>query len=250
MKGGCKADVDREGVPGMGGTGKAWKGERRDRGGAKCTGARNCMQLLSRGNKLTGWYTIYLQDCRPLSVLCDMHTDGRGWIVFQRRVDGSVDFFREWNSYKIGFGSQVTEFWLGNDNIHNLLGTGGSLRIDFRDFENEHVFAKYKSFKILGEKAKYELILGNFTGGTAGDSLSSHNNMPFSTRDRDNDKNIALNCPWRFRGAWWYNSCHTSNLNGIYWIGKQEEFATGINWLTGKGYYYSYKFTVMKLRPV
>ncbi|KAL8174204.1 UNVERIFIED_CONTAM: Ficolin-2, partial [Gekko kuhli] len=83
-------------------------------------GAKNCKELLAKGVILSGWYTIYPWDCVPLTVLCDMTTDGGGWIVFQRRTDGSVDFFQDWNSYKRGFGSQLTEFWLGNDNIHQL----------------------------------------------------------------------------------------------------------------------------------
>lgn len=44
-------------------------------------GPRTCKELLSRGYFLSGWHTIYLPDCRPLSVLCDMEVDGGGWTV-------------------------------------------------------------------------------------------------------------------------------------------------------------------------
>ncbi|XP_070934683.1 ficolin-1 isoform X2 [Macaca nemestrina] len=150
---------------------KGMRGEKGDAGQSQscATGPRTCKDLLDRGHFLSGWYPIYLTNCRLLAVLCDMDTDGGGWTVFQRRMDGSVDFYRDWAAYKQGFGSRLGEFWLGNDNIHALTAQGSSeLRVDLVDFEGNRQFAKYRSFKVASEAEKYKLVLGAFVEGSAG----------------------------------------------------------------------------------
>lgn len=47
--------------------------------------------MLARGIFLTGWYTIYLPDCRPLTVLCDMDVDGGGWTVSKKAQGGAYE---------------------------------------------------------------------------------------------------------------------------------------------------------------
>ncbi|XP_006635419.2 ficolin-1-like [Lepisosteus oculatus] len=235
-----------QGEPGMMGP----KGDKGDPGVQSDKGAQNCKELLDQGNYMSGWYTVRIAGGKALQVFCDMETDGGGWLVIQRRMDGSVDFYRDWNAYKKGFGNQQTEFWLGNDNINALTASGNfQLRIDLKDFDDIATFAKYQSFKILGESDKYKLLLGNFMGGTAGDSLTSHNNQAFSTKEQDNDSYGGGNCATAYSGAWWYNVCHDSNLNGLYLKGHHDSFANGINWHSGKGYNYSYKYSGMKIRP-
>ena len=71
----------------------------------------------------------------------------------------------------------------------------------------------------------------------------------FSTVDRDNDA-WSKNCAERFSGAWWYSACHNSNLNGLYLRGEHESFGDGVNWYHWKGYHYSLKLTVLKIRGV
>ncbi|KAM5146813.1 ficolin-2-like isoform 2-T2 [Mantella aurantiaca] len=244
---GKKGDPGIQGIAGV----KGEKGEKGDPGSPERSyRARNCKELLEKGFTISDWYTIFPDGEKPLKVLCDMHTDGGGWLVFQRRCDGSVDFLRDWESYKTGFGSHLTEFWLGNQNIHTITSTGTwELRVDLQGFDTVKHFAKYSTFKILGESEKFRLVISGFTSGNAGDSLTYHNGMPFSTLDQDNDTD-PRDCVQLYKGAWWYNQCHQSNLNGLYLPGKTDTFANGINWNSGKGYNYSYKQSELKIRPV
>ena len=83
--------------------------------------------------------------------------------------------------------------------------------------------------------------------GTAGDSLAYHRGMSFTTKDRDNDKNSGGNCALGYKGGWWYNSCHYSNLNGLYLNGKNDP--KGMDWRLWKNTHYSVKRSEMKIRP-
>ena len=53
-----------------------------------------------------GVYWVYPDEEEPFQVLCDMKTDVEGWTTFQRRMDGSVDFYVDWDSYK-----KASEIW-------------------------------------------------------------------------------------------------------------------------------------------
>ena len=178
-----------------------------------------------------------------------MDTDGGGWTVFQRRMDGSVDFYRTWSDYQLGFGDLSGEFWLGLDKIHRLTTTNTreshELRIELSDFANTKRYAKYSSFSIGDSISKYTLAVGGYTGN-AGDSFAaSHNGMKFSTKDQDNDSHSSANCAVAFTGGWWYNACHVSNLNGQYLVNSTDH--KGIQWhKTWK--LDTLKFTEMKSR--
>ena len=126
------------------------------------------------GSTSSGVYTISPDGGKPMQVLCDMTTDGGGWTVFRRRLDGSVDFYLGWESYKNGFGELNGEFWLGNDNLHRLTTTDEViLRVDLEDFEGQKVYAEYMSFKVADAADKYKLLIAVYSG-TAGNSMSFH----------------------------------------------------------------------------
>ncbi|XP_028411110.1 microfibril-associated glycoprotein 4-like [Dendronephthya gigantea] len=212
---------------------------------------KDCADIYHKGIKESGIYEIDPDGKGSFKVFCDMTTSGGGWTVFQRRLDGSVDFYRGWQDYKEGFGNLSGEYWLGLDKIHMMTKISqNKLRIDMEDTSGNTRYAHYDSFKVSSENEKYKLEVRGYDGGTAGNSLSYHNDMAFSTKDSDNDiaKN-KVNCAVSFKGAWWYRDCHYSNLNGLYHYGAHTSFADGVNWKHWKGYRYSLKSTSMKIRP-
>ena len=179
-----------------------------------------------------------------------METDGGGWTVFQRRMDGTQSFSSSSGNYVSGFGQLDGEFWLNLNNIHRLTmlsGVNTTLRVDMDDFDGNSRFAKYSTFQILNADADYLMIVSGYSGD-AGDSLASSDGQPFRVFSRS------------LRGAWWRNSTdvrglesavsrnesHFANLNGLYQ--NQFSFAEGVYWSSWRGTSYSLKFTEMKLR--
>ena len=171
--------------------------------------------LFAAGFKANGVYTIDPDGRSKFDVFCDMQTDGGGWTVFHKRNTGYTSFYRNWDEYKAGFGALTREFWLGNDNIHRLTASFAALLlVDIVNLKSEKKFAKYSSFSVSDESAKYQLNFGTYSGN-AGNPMNDHNGMAFSTYDMDYDKWLS-NCAVNYHGAWWYNSCYGSNLNGRY----------------------------------
>ncbi|XP_035853538.1 microfibril-associated glycoprotein 4-like isoform X2 [Sander lucioperca] len=222
----------------------------------------SCQQLLQpvdcsaiyqqNRTKPSGVYTIYpAGKSSAVKVYCDMTSEGGRWTVFQRRMDGTVNFYRGWNQYKTGFGNPTGEYWLGLDNIYHLSNNRKSeLLVNMEDFQGKKVFARYSSFSVGAAGGGFVLSVSGFINGGAGDSLSYHNRMKFSTFDKDQDT-WPWNCATSFLGAFWYNSCNYANPNGVYRSGTNSTFsAVGVKWQTWKGRDYSLKSISMKIRPV
>ena len=207
----------------------------------------DCSGVWKSGRTQSGVYSIDPDGKGSFNVYCDMRTDGGGWTVFQRKRDGSVDCYRGWNDYKSGFGQLTAEFWLGNDKIHRLTASrASSLRVELEDWNGVRVYAKYGRFNIGDEQAQYRLEVSSYSGTAGGYSLTYHNNMAFTTKDRDHDIHSTVNCAVSYTGAWWYRNCHYSNLNGKYLGNKRDD--RGIRYRRFRDGLLL-KFIEMKLRP-
>ncbi|XP_062589866.1 ficolin-2-like [Saccostrea cucullata] len=176
-----------------------------------------CLDHLREDSHLRGRdgvYQIYVAS-EVKAVYCDMSTDGGGWTAIQRRQDNSTDFFRTWIEYKEGFGDPFRNYWIGNDAIHTLTKKGDlELRIELQRFNGERAFAQYSTFSIGNEDSYYKLLVSGYSG-TAGDSLTYHNNRRFATKDSD-VVYLGRYCATERHGAWWYYHCSYSNLNAKY----------------------------------
>ncbi|XP_038143406.1 angiopoietin-related protein 7 isoform X2 [Cyprinodon tularosa] len=213
----------------------------------------DCASIYYNGVRRSGLYTVVpLLASMPVEVYCDMDTDGGGWTVIQRRVDGSVSFDRSWRDYRDGFGDLHSEFWLGNNHIHDLSTQGDySLRIDLEDWSIQHKHALYQSFSVEDEEHQYRLHVSGFSG-TVQDSFGwYHDKQHFSTPDTGNI------CAEISHGGWWYNQCFYANLNGVYYRGghytpkgRGSLGPDGIVWYSWKDSdYYSLRKVSMMIRP-
>ncbi|XP_023665576.2 tenascin-R-like isoform X2 [Paramormyrops kingsleyae] len=206
----------------------------------------DCSQELLNGIPDSGETEIFPNGNRGPSALvyCDMETEGGGWTVIQRRMDGTTNFFRRWKEYSAGFGNMSGEFWIGNELLHNLTQMMPmTMRVDLRS-ESESAYARYSSFSIDSARRHYAIKVSGYSG-TAGDSMKYHNGRPFSTRDRDPYPFITR-CAMSYRGGWWYKNCHEANLNGLYDTHTNHQ---GVIWTEWKGKDFSIPFTEMKIRP-
>ena len=121
--------------------------------------------MYKSGERISGVYTVDPDGSGAFDVFCDHNSPGGGWTVFQKRLDGSVEFYRGWNDYKRGFGSLNGEFWLGLEKIHRLTKSERYiLRVDLEDTAGKTAYAEYDMFAVTSERTKYQLGIGTYSG--------------------------------------------------------------------------------------
>ena len=162
---------------------------------------KNCCNVavkhhFSINKKPSGVYNIidFCQQGTTVQGYCDTLTDGGGWLVIQRRKDGSENFDRFWWEYEMGFGSLTGEFWFGLNALHCLTSQGQwELRIDLKLTNGTIIYLPYNKFAVGPATEQYPLTISGFTGYTTDpfyldQSPTSYgralNTMKFTTRDQ------------------------------------------------------------------
>ncbi|XP_043235818.1 microfibril-associated glycoprotein 4-like [Amphibalanus amphitrite] len=188
----------------------------------------------------------------PVWAYCDF-SDPAGWTVLQRRQDNptQLSFARQYDDYRYGFGQLNSEFWWGLEYMWLITSRHDrvyELKIELGDWVGATRYALYGQFSVSSHEGRFRLYAANYSGD-AGDSLSYHSGMQFSTDDEDNDL-WSANCGEVYAAGWWFNNCHESNLNGIYYGNNNPTSGKdGVVWYAWHGFYYSLKDAVMKIRP-
>ncbi|XP_069802159.1 fibrinogen-like protein 1-like protein [Dendropsophus ebraccatus] len=173
----------------------------------------------------SGVYVIKPASSPPLVVYCHIDKDGKPWTVIQKNSKMTeITWHESWTTFKYGFGNVMKDFWLGNEYIHLLTSQKPYMvRFLIKDKNDKEWYADYDIFSLDKEENGYALRLGRYSG-TAGDSLTIfdsntvHDNMKFSTKDKDQDRSSS-HCASSYSG-WWYDNCHNVHLNAknyIYW---------------------------------
>ena len=212
---------------------------------------RNCKELQDSGFSKSGLYTVEPGNgVGQFVVYCDMTLLGGGWTVIQRRLNDKLSFYQNYASYQSGFGDFAENLWLGLDKISRLTSEPKELYIGLEAFFSSSTFSRYDKFSVGNEASGYRLTVDGFDqSSTAGDSMTFHSNQQFSTYDRDQDSHASTHCAETFKGGWWYNNCHKTNLNGRYYgNGQHNGVGDGLSWTAWVGDRHSLKSTLIAIR--
>ncbi|XP_067931009.1 fibrinogen-like protein 1 [Watersipora subatra] len=207
---------------------------------------QGCQDAFDNGERNSeAVYTLHTDpESAPVLAVCQFD-DQSGWTVIQRRLDGTIDFNRGWDDYAHGFGNTNGEHWIGLENIHHLTKKDQKLSIFLEDHEGQSRTANYSFFQVENRESNYQLLVSGYNGD-AGDSLSYHHKMGFSTLDYDNDGSSG-SCGSTYRAGWWYDNCLKANLNGVWHNAENaQQSQSGVAWLDWK-HPYSFKTVYMRV---
>ncbi|PAA47678.1 hypothetical protein BOX15_Mlig019538g2 [Macrostomum lignano] len=139
-----------------------------------------------------------------------------GEVVFQQHSGNSISFLQNWEVYAEGFGFPHEDYWMGLKRLSSLT-KDRSCKLIFQATKFDGTVQKgtYKDFQVRGEDENFKLRVGDAESGDLTGDMKLHDNMEFSTFDRDNDKSNESCSETHGRAGWWFNACGSHSPNGI-----------------------------------
>uniref|UniRef100_A0A1Q3F8J8 Putative salivary secreted angiopoietin n=1 Tax=Culex tarsalis TaxID=7177 RepID=A0A1Q3F8J8_CULTA len=192
----------------------------------------NVYRRCSEAPPRSGVYWLQRQDGTLFRAFCEQERFGGGLLVFQSRLDGSVDFNRSWSEFVDGFGDPAGEYWLGLETLHQTAPNATELIVAIKNYSDVEAYERYPSFWINPLNTNYTIRFTEQGTGTAGDALYQYFSEQFLTYDNISNGKYQ-GCISELASAFWHYGCNSqiprNNLNGIYGLGRGTQ---GIWWGT------------------
>ena len=211
---------------------------------APACGPVDCSELKCWGISRYTIHQVFALAPESLWLKCDFRTNGGGWTILQERRNQDVEFYRNWNAYKKGFGDGNT-FWMGLDHVHRMTkGKAMTLRIEVEHGRyRQKDKAEYYGFSVGNESTAYALAYAEFDRRSSlRDGLFNHSG-PFCCWDSTHSEWCRRKAMYA-RTGWWFSAHGTMNsdLNAVFKrvVQRQRMFWTGIKGVVS---------TQMKFRP-
>lgn len=147
-------------------------------------------------------------------------------------ADGSPNFDRPYSDYINGFGTTADgNYWLGNQVLSYLTSSRVyNLRVDLWLTDGTYMYTEFKQLWVLDSTNGFQIRLGEFLGGTAGDG-GLVSGRTFHAKDLDN----MAKCAAELGAGWWYGNQTLQECNKSMLTGNVTSPASGfrINWTPG-----------------
>ncbi|ESP04076.1 hypothetical protein LOTGIDRAFT_97772, partial [Lottia gigantea] len=115
-------------------------------------------------------------------------------------------FNRSMVEYEAGFGTMVTNRWIGFNRLLQMMTSGSTYKMAvFASDGSSTCMSYYQGFAISAQSGNYIFTYSYKSPSSyfpdCGNSMVGQKGRPFSTYDSDH---TSFNCPSRFGGGWWF----------------------------------------------
>ena len=119
------------------------------------------------------------------------------------------------------------------------------LQIDL-EYKGNRYTDLYENFSIASAADGYRMNYDSVSGNIPEDSLDHHRNRRFTTKDKDQDDLINVNCAIAHGSGWWYGACDDVQPTGQFTNADGNQY---VEWYSVSGHHDSLDFIQFKMKP-